>query len=327
MRAEPVLLPDITSPPEVMVDVLELIAIFNEYNVSRVDEVRSSLFQQKDEQDSDISSNDREAEEINDKIENEINSRISSLGDSYPYEFSSDGEELTLVSNWKEEKYSFYITCLLTSHLTRDSSLNGETPIVLIQRLRNRVFQVMATLAMAGLARGNAASIGWPREGSESVMSALKRAERYRPSYITLDEPGELTPPREKDGGIDIIAWSMTDDRPPPTHFYYGQVASGHNWQDKPVELEVRMFEMNYFKYAPGCNRCYATLIPFRVMNSNSEWYRDHSKHGSILDRTRLPKYALEGINLAEKGVWMDESNNVSQITEWINNIIEYYSN
>jgi len=316
MLFEPVLTPPLDSSASVLADWLELIAFFNEFGIARLDVLQAALKEQEEEPEDDIGENDKLLDRLIETLENEIDSREASCDGGYPFELSSDAEELILKENWEEDDYSFYIVCLLTSHLTTDSLFDFKVDVDLIKRLRNRVFQIVSTLAMAGLAEGSAGSIGWPRVDSETVLQALKRAESRGAGFVTKNEPGQYTPPQEKDGGIDVISWTLVD-RPPPTVFYYGQVASGHKWQGKPANVHIGVFNPNYLEYGPRSNIAFATLIPFRV-NDVTQWINQHTMHGTIIDRTRIPTYAKRGLQLSAKGVEMDEIENMPQVTNWI---------
>ncbi|KIC18515.1 hypothetical protein RA21_04470 [Leisingera sp. ANG-DT] len=134
--------------------------------------------------------------------------------------------------------------------------------------------------------------------------------------FQTKDAPGPYTPPQAKDGGIDVIAW-RTENVPPPSLFVYGQVASGHNWRGKPVGYFMELLEVNYMEIRPMVERNTATMMPFRVLDEG-EWYREHMGHGRILERTRMPKYAFQGLRIVEAGTETDEAGNMPQVTSWV---------
>lgn len=316
MAGEPVVTPPLDASATIFVDWLELIAFFNEFGIARLDVLQGALAQQEDEPEDDIGKRDQGIEKLIESIENEVADREAFCSGSYPFILTDDAEELQLKNGLDSEEYSFYLVCLLTTHLTRDSLFDFQVDDELTTRLRNRVFQVISTFAMAGLAGGSAASIGWPRERKPTVLQTLKRAEMRGAGFVTFDEPGEYTPPGEKDGGIDIISWSTTD-RPPPTILFYAQVATGHNWKEKPAKLHVDLFEDNYFRYRPRGNKAFATLIPSRETEM-VQWINQHTRHGTLLDRTRLPFYAKKGLDLKNEGSAMDEAENIPQVTQWV---------
>ncbi|WP_428539319.1 hypothetical protein [Profundibacter sp.] len=48
------------------------------------------------------------------------------------------------------------------------------------------------------------------------------------------------------------------------------------------------------------------------------DWINEHTTHGTILDRTRLPHYAVKGLDLKNNGIEMDEAENIPQVIKWI---------
>lgn len=316
MAVEPIIAPPLNSPATILVDWLELIAFFNEFGIARFDVLQGALTEQEEEPEENIGRNDRENETIIDEIENEIIAREKACNGSYPFELSDDAEELSLKAGWDAEEHSVYFVCLLTSHLTKNSLFGFKVDAALITRLRNRVFQIISTVAMAGFANGSAASTGWPRPNNEPIIETLKRAQARGAGFIVRDAAGPDTPRAEKDGGIDVISWSV-DDRDPPSILYYGQVASGNDWKGKPASTYEKSFATHYFHVWPRGNVAFATLIPFRELDV-SIWYDQNMQHGTLLDRTRVPRHAREGIALAASGQEMDEVDNFPEVMNWI---------
>lgn len=332
MPIEPVVTPGLNAEDHVLVDWLELIAFFNEFRTARLDELDAAIEEQfealeddepEDENDDlgdddagNIARVDAEKERVRERIENEVDFRLKDCDNAYPFRLGEDAEELVLVEDWQDDRFTPYLTCLITTHLTQNSLFDFAVGGGLISQLRNRVFQVLSTLAMAGLANGSAASVGWPRADRADIIATLKRAEARGAGFLTREEPGRYAPPRAKDGGVDVIAWEI-GVRPPPVLFYFAQVASGHDWQGKSVRIHAELFEQNYLDDAHRGNVSYATLLPFRVADEGL-WNHESKVHGVLLDRTRLPKHAVLGQALARGGVEMDEAENMPQVLAWL---------
>lgn len=66
-----------------------------------------------------------------------------------------------------------------------------------------RIFQLVATIAVAGYIGGCAVSLGWPRRNKEELLSTLERAYQNGSSIQPLPAPSGLAPMAAKDGGID----------------------------------------------------------------------------------------------------------------------------
>ena len=193
MAIEPVVTPGLNADDYVLVDWLELVAFFNEFRTARLDELDAAIEEQFEALEDDVADEDAgqlgdddagniarvdaEKERVRESIENEVDFRKNDCENAYPFRLGDDAEELVLVENWQDDMFTPYLTCLITTHLTKNSLFDFEVAEDLKMRLRNRVFQVISTFAMAGLASGSAASIGWPRTDKADIVTTLKRAE------------------------------------------------------------------------------------------------------------------------------------------------------
>jgi hypothetical protein len=110
---------------------------------------------------------------------------------------------------------------------------------------------------------------------------------------------------------------------PPPTTFYFAQTASGRNWPGKPVQDHARVFSQAYMQDHMTGNRDYVTLIPYRVLDM-AFWNSQHQLHMAILERLRLPLRAWQGCQLAAQGVSIDEADRVGDVTQWLDDFIDY---
>jgi hypothetical protein len=308
-----------------LVDWLELSAVFSPFALSRTDALLGSLLEQENTVEvdtSDIGEVDSRKEQLIERIENEIQLRQENIGDAYPFELSESGEELTLVADWREPRYAFYLVCLVTTHVSGSAVLARPPVGNLLTSLRNDVFQIIATLGMAGLAAGPALSVGWPRRNGETIVQLMQRAAALGAGFSARPAPGPYVSPHEKDGGVDVIAWS-TDGLPPPVTFHFAQTASGKNWPGKPVDAHARVFSTAYLLDHQTGNLHYATVIPYRVIDQKF-WNSQSLLHRAILDRLRLPPKALRGLQLAESGVVVDGSDRLCEVTGWLHQFIDY---
>lgn len=309
-------------PPTLQLDVgqltdwLELCALFGEFGVARIDALLSSLKQLAEAQEEDIGEADKTVERFLEAIENEIELREKHLGQTYPFKLGDGAEELQLVDDWVEEKYSFYLVCLITSHVTGSPILRVPPTGALLTQLRTRIFQILSTLAMAGLSNGPALSVGWPRIRGESIQQLMQRAADNGSGFRVRNPIGVYTPHAEKDGGIDVMAWTP-DVTPPPAILFFGQAASGNNWEWKPVSEHARVFTNNYLQDVQTGNYAYATIIPFRVVDE-SFWNAQNLAHRSLIDRLRLPPHAYSGLQSARNGTMVDEADQIGNVLTWL---------
>jgi hypothetical protein len=308
-----------------LVDWLELTALFSDFGIARLDAMAGALYQLEETAEDDIGQRDREREKLVEQLENEVELRRLSLGDAYPFSLNDTCEELTRVENWKHNQYTFYLVCLLTTHITGSAILRLPPIGDLLTRLRNQIFQIIATLGLAGLSTGPALSVGWPRRTGESIIQLLTRAANAGAGFTVRNPPGQYIPPQQKDGGIDVIAWT-SETVPPPTAFYFAQAATGKNWPVKSVNDHSRVFSQAYMQDHMTGNRISVTLIPFRILD-DAFWQSQHQLHMAILDRLRLPAKALQGLKIANQGTQIDEADKVADLISWLDEYINYALN
>jgi hypothetical protein len=318
VRADPVDTPTWAASVSIICDYLELVAFFSEFGLARLDAIFASFKEQEDEQNQDIGEEDRKNDVLREEIENEVIKRQDACGDGYPFLLSDDGEELFISDFNENHSLCFYLVCLLATHITGSALLQQAKDPALVNELRTRVFQIIATFAMAGLVSGSAVSIGWPRLRGDTILATLRRAEALGSGFTARATAGAYAPHAAKDGGIDVISWSIGTGRIPPDLLFYGQAASGNNWQGKPVSVHVKSFESNYLDHRPMGNVCYATLFPFCV-DDDQLWMNQSAIHGTLLDRIKIPHFGLIAVRKLSEGVQFDESANLPLAIKWVN--------
>lgn len=314
--------PTIDLAADNLVDWLEITALLGEFHVARIDEVVSALLQLEETPEDDIAQHDRHRDELVEKIENEIYLRSNQLKDAYPFILSESGEEVSLVDNWTEIDFSFYLVCLIASHVTKSPILRSPPSGGVLYRLRNRIFQMIATLALAGLSRGPAISVGWPRNSGEVITQLLARASSLGAGFDVRQPPGPYVSPKEKDGGVDVIAWNA-ETLPPPSLFFFAQTASGLDWTEKPVISHASVFKEAYMQDFQCGNKNYVTVMPYRILDTRL-YQSQHLHHCALLDRLALPLRAKQGLMLYRSGVNVDDAEHAVDISRWLSDYIHY---
>lgn len=305
-----------------LVDWLELTALFDRFHVARLDALLGALAELSETAEDDIGERDRNREQIFEQIENEIKNREQLLGNTYPFVLNETGDELIFVENWQEQRFAFYLICLITTHVSGSTILRTPPAGQLLVRLRNRVFQIVATLGLAGLSSGPAFSVGWPRRKGETIVELLERAAAAGGGFAARNPPGPYISPHEKDGGVDVIAWT-SDGVPPPTALFFGQAATGRNWPEKPVTDHARVFRGAYMSDIATGNIQHVTIIPYRVLDI-AFWHSQSVLHMAILERLRLPRRAWQGLNIAQQGNLVDDADRLEEINQWLSDFIDY---
>jgi hypothetical protein len=308
--------PLLTATFDELVDWLEFSSFFSNDKTARVDELFRHFEMQYEAQGSDIAELDSAKDQFYDAIENEYIFRRDALGEAYPFELLNYGEEFGLKPKDQRKGASLYLLCLILSHVTNSSVLAKPPSDATVRDVRKKHWQVFSTLALAGHAVGPAISIGWPRAIKGSIISVVQRACNLSETGKARSAPASTASAGAKDGGVDVLAWSPAADRPPPVRFIFGQAASGHNWRGKPAKPDAESFLKNYYDEWPNCNTEYVTICPFRV--TEDHLHQNSGSHGHILDRTRGPRRALEGMNLARTGTHVEEMDRINRLNLWV---------
>ena len=300
---------------ETLVDWLEFEAFFSVYGVARIDEVSGAIKIQEEEANDNIGAADALHEQFRLDVENEFARRTQQLGAAYPFELSNDGEELVFRRS-PEGAPSFYLLCLVLSHVTRSPILLVLPKDAAVRDVRQRHFQILSTLAVAGVCEGPSLSLGWPRPSGDSILEVVARGCELSQTGSAKAAPGSTASPAAKDGGIDVLAWSDHYGRPPPNTFWFGQAASGHGWPTKSSMDVYKDFIDDYYLEQPRCNSAFVTVCPFII--SDGDLARHSLKHGTLLDRLRAPANALRGVQLARGGTYVEEFDNARKLAVWL---------
>lgn len=310
--------PPVGSEIDVIVDWLELDAFFSQFAQASLDDAISSQQLQADDAEENIGEKDKAEEDLRAAIEVEISFRANALGEAYPFELSSDAEVITLTADDDmAAPSSVYLVCLILSHVTKSPILTIPPNEEMVRLARKRLFQIIATLAAAGHASGGAVSLGWPREKKESIIQVVGRAVALSQTGEARAAPHTLEPPGAKDGGLDVLAWKVAPDGPPPELFYFVQAASGLNWVAKSAKSDHPQFTHCYFSAVPECPVVFLTVCPFRVSEHQKKYQQ--LDHGTISDRTRAPAMAMVALQSAQAGgVAIDEVENFPVIAKWL---------
>ena len=313
-------MPTLSSPPldadaSTLVDWLELTAFHDANKRARLDEIDGAFRVQDQEQASDTASEDALREGRRNLIEEEVNTRIDQLGDSYPFQLTEDGEQLDLI--WNRGPASFYLTCLVFSHATRSPILLTPPSSRLLARGRRREFQILSTLAVAGHLEGPSLSFGWPRSSGATIVEAIRRSCELSGVGAERDPPGPVASKFAKDGGMDVIGWRpAVNGNPPPAEICFGQAASGHKWREKDAPSVLEDFYESFYLDRPQAQSTGVTIVPFRL--TVADYQMHNRRHGFILDRLRTPRAAARGLELHKNGVQVDEASRAGALAIWL---------
>ena len=250
-----------------------------------------------------------------DVVLDELAYRATILGQFYPFQIETRGQNWRIVQaphvdNAKSvAARACYTFCLLTSAI-RDRCIQG-AGIGPIERALANHFQPIATAAAAGLLGGEVVSFGWPRKGGTAFLPALHDVAKRLRLGTPRNEAPLWSTNREKDAGIDVIAWRDFSDARPGKLILFGQVASGNNWTDKSVKSDTPNF-LSWFSEHPSKHYIPAIFIPFpqhhactgrdnaafETVAHAEAWLREQ-EFGLVVDRLRIVAAAAQYLTAA----------------------------
>lgn len=230
------------------------------------------------------------------------------LGGAYPFEFSDNDTALRFIgsANVADGK-AVYLLSLFLSVAPSTSIFEEKVPIT--PWMRN-AFQVCSGWAASGAIEGSSYVFGWPRSDETSFLQALRLV------FVDLMADGEVLPRnnapagasrREKDGGIDIVAWKERLDRASGKIHLFGQVASGADWRDKPISPYVDALSRQWLLQPWIHPPVQAMFIPFSIIPTGGASYTEQVRFfsatfGALFYREILPAYAEIGLKLEREG-------------------------
>ena len=197
----------------------------------------------------------------------EFERRSTAIGDGYPFTF--DGTVLTASRAWAEEAVAYVFLLLMSA-----DGLPG-------RRHGPRFFEELVTAALGRYLVGESLRFGFPHR--EPVPSHPDKAVNYLAHQI--NQPRIHTRKirwREKDMGVDAVAWKLFSDRKRSKIVLLANCSTGANWKSKLGELSIdkwrRMIDF-------GSDPVRVFAVPW---TPDPEDWAEITDYGHIvLDRTR----------------------------------------
>lgn len=323
--------PPPTTTSHLLADWLELAAFASASGRVPVDEINEALEIEEDYEPEEIHAEDELREARIQATISAIEERLKVMGGAYPFRLSGDGHFLSLDAEWTNAGRSAYLLCLLLSHAVGEGILSGG-PLPRLEPARD-LFQACATLCAAGFCGGPAFSFGWPRPDKTGFHQKLIEVFKHFGDGVPHPVPPLGSPPKIKDGGIDVIAWSHEPDGKLGTYYLLGQAASGKDWKDKSVKSFLDVFHDFWFANKPASNPTAAIFIPCCLPDPDCE-VRDHIAQeeierghlrylthllGLIFYRYRIPRHADRALSLAADGIGpIERLDSVRDIVIWV---------
>jgi len=321
--------PPSTITSHLLADWLELTAFASPEGSVSIQDVNEALEIEEDFEPEAIHDEDNLKEACVQAAASAIEERLECMENAYPFDLLEGGHLLVLESEWTTAGRAGYLLCLLLSHVSGEGLLVGD-PLPELMPARD-LFQVCATLCAAGAYQGPAFSFGWPRPDKTSYHQKLLEVFKHFGDGVPHKEPPAGSPPRIKDGGIDVIAWSFEPDGRPGRNYLLGQAASGQNWEDKSVGPFIKLFHDFWFLNIPASTPNPAMFVPFCLpepedtdYSAQKEIYQGHLRYlthllGTIFYRYRIPRHVSRAIALAAEGIGpIERLDSVVDVVAWI---------
>ncbi|WP_257994439.1 hypothetical protein [Brevibacterium paucivorans] len=281
------------------------------------------------------------ADELSQRVHEELVYRESVLGPLYPFEMTVEYGKWALgrrdTSDSSEQAaHGAYVCCLLIA------AMHSELlPISSQHSLFTRsakIMQIESYLTAAEILGGSAYWFGYPRPDHSNMLTAVQKlVEAMGVGVAPSERPLGLSR-NAKDGTVDIVAWRPFRDGQPAAVVAYGQVASGRNWDTKPIGAYVKGHFMTWFAKPPSHQHIELLFIPVlqhhELRESSSEDYREVAREqarlremdfGVVIDRLRL----TELMAASKVGGRYDEAeytNHEADAEAWVHEALAYAS-
>ena len=309
--------------PRVIVDWLELLVICSEFNRAQISDLQRIWDTHRNTEDTDFEGNAQDTEDsFRESIDEEIRIRLDALGEAYPFDYSDSGEEFFLKEHLTSGATA-YLYCLFMSHPDKDEVISGNVVPEIDNTVRD-LFQICSTIAAAGEVDGSAVSFGFPRADHTGFLTKL------RETYVRLGEgkvreqtlPGVTRNP--KDDGVDVIAWSHSNDNAPGKYYLLGQVATGRDWPGKSLLGILNKFHENWFEIRPVSIPNPSIFIPFNIPPVADETLHERMRgltleFGMVFYRLRIPVLINKGLESAKShNRYVERITDFNKITTWV---------
>ena len=216
----------------------------------------------------------------------EINDRIATIGNGYPFSF--DGSIITASTDWDKDALAYVFLLLVSAE-----GLPG-------LRTGRRHFEQVVTAALAQYLQGESLRFGFPHR--TPVPSHPNEAVNYLAERIGQRRIfTRQVKPSEKDLGVDAVAWKRFADSQPTKVVLLANCSTGANWKSKLGELNLdkwkRMIDF-------GCDPVRTFAVPWIL--SQGEWGDIVDFGNMVVDRSRTASLLVGWNSTKEIKTWCD---------------------
>ena len=246
-----------------------------------------------------------------------IESRLSALGEAYPFALDASGDVLTCKPEEPSFGHAAYFLSLVLSNLRAVTPVLEHSGIhpdeAEVPRLRTH-FQCCATVALAAELQGDAWWFGSPRPDGSSFLGKLEEIWARLGDGVVEVQTG--APRQAKDDQVDVFAARTHCDGLPGFLLAAAQVATGVNWRDKSLKAHLGAFRSRWFSTQPTTLFIPYMIVPFAA--EDSRFMDDVRVMGNVLHRLRVPRRVAEAAQLAEAGVQIEGYDRLPEVARWV---------
>ena len=340
-----------SSTRAVLADWVELQVLLSEGPVAEQQLIRSQAVQSEPDHgdvltELDLEPADEEiletsADELSQRVHEELAYRESVLGSLYPFELTVEygkwalGRRETSDSS-EQAAHGAYVCCLLIAAM-HSELLPIPSQHTLFTRSA-KIMQIESYLTAAEILGGSAYWFGYPRPDHSNMLTAVQKLVEAMGLGVAPSERPLGLSRNANDGTVDIVAWRPFRDGQPAAVVAYGQVASGRNWDTKPIGAYVKGHFIPWFAKPPSHQHIELLFVPVlqhhKLRESSSEDYREVAREearlremdfGVVIDRLRL----TELMAASKVGGRYDEAeymNHEADAEAWVHEALAYAS-
>jgi hypothetical protein len=247
-----------------------------------------------------------ENDEFSQRVHEELVYRERVLGELYPFEILTEYGKWMLRRRPSEDiqieaAHACYICCLLIAAIHSD--LLPLTSGHDLFKRSAKIMQIESYLAAAEILGGKAYWFGFPRPDHSGMLTAVQRLVQEMGVGLAHEQRPTGVSAEASDGTVDVVAWRPFRDGQYAAVVAYGQVASGRNWESKPIKAFIDGNFFPWFVKKPSHEHIEMLFVPIiqhhemteRERHSEDFWVvaREQARlremdFGVVIDRLRM---------------------------------------
>lgn len=210
----------------------------------------------------------------------EIERRSAACGDGYPFALGRRGYALYSSEKGESDRHIIYRYLLLATRLNMSDNRShaGIDGAALFEQLAAEATRSYFGSRSESHVFGTSSLDSNFPEKVDALCQQIKEGVRF--------EDKNQSPPRERDGKLDVVVWTPFPDDMPGKLIAFGQCKTGTEYKDELTHLQPDSFCRKWFYSSP-------VLTPLRMFLvaealPQDYWYSIASDAGLLFDRCRI---------------------------------------